>query len=777
MKQLSFSTKAETLKQLEGRLSFGKVLPQCGFTVAEYRKNSTELNKTLQDWSAQCVIVRSSARSEDSITESKAGQYLSIPNVSGEVALHSAIKEVIASYDDDNPENQVLIQPMLKNIQVSGVLFTADPQNGSPYLVINYDDTTGSTDSVTSGQGECLKTCYHFSDTTKKNPHISACETAATELMHLFAHPFLDIEFAICEDVFYILQVRPLIVKKQGYSKEEQRNYLEEIHGYIQNAMKRKPYLYGDTTIFGVMPDWNPAEIIGLRPKPLALSLYKYLVTDGVWAYQRDNYGYKNLRSFPLMMDFFGLPYIDTRVSFNSFIPKTLDHELSEKLTNYYLKQLEERPEQQDKVEFHIILSCFTFDMDEKLKVLKENGFSEEECEKIKMALLELTNRISHMENGLWKKDCEKIALLEERLREISHSDLSLLEKIYWLLEDCTRYGTLPFAGLARVGFISVLLLKSMVTVGLLSEEDYHNFMGSLHTVSSQMSQDYQDLSMSKFMETYGHLRPGTYDILSPRYDQGEQLYFSGGTHPFTEENTTKQTAQPSFKLSIEQYQKIQDWMKEQGFALDVLSLFGFIKMGIEQREYSKFIFSKSLSLSLELVAELGAEYGFSREDMAFFDIQQVKECYSKTVHLPEVIEHSIHKGKARYETALKITLPPVIIRPEDVFSFHISGVIPNYITQKQVTGQVISQELSSDTIAGKILLIPSADPGFDWIFAQEIKGFVTAYGGVNSHMAIRAGELGIPAVIGVGEQKFQELVRCTVIKIDCESKKMEILS
>ena len=33
---------------------------------------------------------------------------------------------------------------------------------------------------------------------------------------------------------------------------------------------------------------------------------------------------------------------------------------------------------------------------------------------------------------------------------------MDLIEKVYWLLEDAKRYGTLPFAGLARAGFIAV---------------------------------------------------------------------------------------------------------------------------------------------------------------------------------------------------------------------------------------------------------------------------------------------------------------------------------
>lgn len=61
----------------------------------------------------------------------------------------------------------------------------------------------------------------------------------------------------------------------------------------------------------------------------------------------------------------------------------------------------------------------------------------------------------------------------------------------------------------------------------------------------------------------------------------------------------------------------------------------------------------------------------------------------------------------------------------------------------------------SEEDLTGKLLLIQGADPGYDWIFSWNIAGFLTAYGGANSHMAIRAAEFGIPAVIGVGEKNF----------------------
>jgi phosphoenolpyruvate-protein kinase (PTS system EI component) len=71
----------------------------------------------------------------------------------------------------------------------------------------------------------------------------------------------------------------------------------------------------------------------------------------------------------------------------------------------------------------------------------------------------------------------------------------------------------------------------------------------------------------------------------------------------------------------------------------------------------------------------------------------------------------------------------------------------------------------------GSIVLIESADPGFDWIFSCGIAGLVTKFGGANSHMAIRCGEFGIPAAIGCGEADFKRLLDVDLIDIDCENK------
>ena len=79
--------------------------------------------------------------------------------------------------------------------------------------------------------------------------------------------------------------------------------------------------------------------------------------------------------------------------------------------------------------------------------------------------------------------------------------------------------------------------------------------------------------------------------------------------------------------------------------------------------------------------------------------------------------------------------------------------------------------------IANKIVMIESSDPGFDWIFTHNIAGLVTMYGGANSHMAIRAGEMGLPAVIGAGELLYRVWSNSKRLHIDCASRRVEVLS
>lgn len=773
---ISLGTKAETLKQLYQKLKIAKILPQFIFTVREWQVQRDELLERFKEieWN-KSVIVRSSAINEDTSSSSCAGKYESIANVCGIEAFYEAVNKVIDSYDDDNPENQVLVQPMLENVQLCGVAFTLEPSTLGNYYVINYDKT-GSTDAITSGSGKKNYLQYIFKDYDSEEypKELETLLETLKELEHLFGQDNLDVEFAITsERELYILQVRPLCVVERRIDVIKQKQQLEQIAKKIKRDQTPKPFVCGEKTVYSVMTDWNPAEMIGVRPKPLALTLYQDIITDAVWAYQRDNYGYRNMRSFPLMVDFGGLPYIDVRVSFNSFVPAELDEEISEKLVNYYLQTLIDNPEKHDKAEFEIVFSCYTLDLPERIKILYKYGFTEKEINKIVISLRNVTNNIIDHKNGLWRKDYEKIKILENRYDQIMDSDMNDTEKIYWLLEDCKRYGTLPFAGLARAGFIAVQLLQSMVACNVFTQADYEAFMNGLNSVSSNMNEDFAGLSQNAFLKKYGHLRPGTYDITSARYDEEPETYFDWNNISISEI-----PEKDIFRLSLQQLNRLKEKLEENGLTNNILELMDFIKNAIEGREYGKFAFTKNLSKALQLLSEIGEREGISREECAYINVRVIRDLYASTKDIKAYLKESINQGKEEYKMVQGICLPPFLSSPDEVFSFIYPDSEPNYITSGKIVANVsclddISEEVD---ISDKIVLIPSADPGYDWIFSHGIKGFITMYGGANSHMAIRAGELGIPAAVGVGGKLFSQYQEAKVIEIDALNKMIKIL-
>lgn len=775
---LQFGTKSETLARMEGRLVHARVLPQICATVKQWRETAPQIIEAvkLRGWLKIPLIVRSSAQSEDSSSESLAGKYVSVPNVMGEQGLQAAFETVIASFDAQHDADQVFIQPMLTGVKLSGVAFTREPTTGGAHYVINYDDHSGSTTSVTSGATNKVRTYYYFKGSQiAPQPALAPLLQALHELGVLFAHDRLDVEFALSnQNELYILQVRPLVLRSEPRLDEHTHaEVLRLIQKRVAEVSKPHPYLYGDRSVFGVMPDWNPAEIIGIRPRPLALSLYKELVTDSIWAYQRDNYGYKNLRSFPLLLSFFGLPYIDVRVSFNSFIPADVSPELSNKLANHYINRLLTYPNYHDKVEFEIIYSCYTLDLPQRLEALRAHDFAEQDIASFAESLRVLTNNIISGENGLWRKDAERIKELEARLDAIRSSELDASSKIYWLIEDCKRYGTLPFAGLARAGFIAVQLLKSLVSVGILSHREYDCFMNSLDTISSCMGKDFARLSRSAFLAQYGHLRPGTYDLLSPRYDEAPERYFDWEhTPPPPDADRRKQ----DFALSLGQIRAIEDLLKQHRLEHDVLGLFDFIKGAIEGREYSKFVFTKSLSEVLSLFGQLAEEHGYAKERASYADISIIRKLYGSSDDVAFTLGQSIAEGEAAYAVTTNLTLPPLITCPDDVMAFELPQCEPNFVTLNKALGPALQLPAPHEQLHGAILFIPSADPGYDWIFSHGIAGFVTMYGGANSHMAIRAGELGIPAVIGAGETLFNKWASGKMLDMDCANRLVRIL-
>lgn len=769
-------TKSQTLTDLYHNVATVNVLPTLVIYADEYRQDTDSvLIKIRNTFEEQMLVIRSSSQSEDSKESSNAGHFTSVLNVNQnhDEELKGAIGQVVESYQGSNEE--VLIQPMLQGIQYAGVIFTADLDTLAPYYILNYEEG-GASDGITSGRGGKIHTeiIYKNSCSNEQPQWIKSLLEQCLVLEQYFHNKYLDIEFGVdTHEKVTIFQVRPIARKNNNSVHSlDLDDVLLKLHKKVEKLSRPHPNLLGERTVFGVMPDWNPAEIIGIRPKKLALSLYKELITDSIWAHQRNDYGYRNLVGHPLLITFAGVPYIDVRVTFNSFIPKSLHENIANKLVNYYIDKLVSRPKYHDKVEFQIVYSCYFLGISEKIQELKQYDFSDREIKRIEFALLELTNEIIHPETGLYKKDIQKVNQLDQKYHSIVSSELSVIDKIYWLIEDCKQYGTLPFAGVARAAFIAVEFLKSFVELDLITEDEYDAYMNSLHTVNKVMQVDLEkvylgELSREEFLREYGHIRPGTYEITSRRYDEDYELYF---TRPSIQKNEDVTI------FNQDKMQTMNEHLIESGITVNANELLQFIKESIEGREYTKFIFTRSLSRILVLMEELGGKNQIPREDMSYIDISLVKQLYSslECFDLKDVFLDNISYNKKMYQYTQSIKLPSIILQPSDVYAYRLLEEEPNFITQKQVSGDVIYGEgILSQDLKGKIIFIQSADPGYDFIFGKEIGGLISQFGGSNSHMAIRCAELGIPAVIGIGEKEYEKWIAKDRITIDCLIRKV----
>ncbi|OEC54058.1 MULTISPECIES: PEP-utilizing enzyme [unclassified Aeromonas] len=790
----NFGTKSETLARLQTRVGRSKILPLYYFTATQWLYQKTEILAAITGMDhGGCVIIRSSAQNEDSQCDSMAGAFTSCLNVpvDSQSELEQAIERVITSFGQhQHGENQILVQPMLRDIQMSGVVMTHDLEHGAPYYVINYDDESGLTDTITGGVG-IQKTVLIYRDTDHslvRSTRIQGLLAACRELEALCGRVPLDIEFAIDrQECVYILQVRRITLCNTWHPVTERRvaRQLAHIRHYLEQTLPPQCDLFGGNSLLGVMPDWNPAEIIGTMPRPLASSLYRLLVTDSAWREARARMGYYHPRHQVLMVMLGHHPYIDVRSSFNSFLPAGLDDATSERLVTAWLERLREHPEWHDKVEFEVVQTCLDFTFEADFEVRYAGCLTSDAFQTYRQELGALTYRaiVGEGEGSLAAAlvGIHACAVDQERRGPIKswRADLVSVKR---LLLACREFGTVNFAILARHAFIAEELLRSACRRGAISMERVQLWKQSLHTVTTDLTTDYAAVfagtqSADHFLSRFGHLRPGTYDITSLRYDERHDLFATtSGSNGLESVHVTR-----GFELQPDEEQALQRLLDERSWPVTAAGLLTYAGQAVQAREYAKLIFTRDLSDALALLNRWGGEVGLAREDLSYLDIFQLLDTLASPLldDIDRVVLNWVDKARHEYQQAISLKLGHLISGADDVFVVPIHRSLPNFITQKRVEaeGILLQQDTPVTTVLqGRIVCIENADPGYDWVFTRNIAGLVTQYGGANSHMAIRCAEFGIPAAIGCGEQLFSRLLRCRGIVLNCQDKTINLV-
>jgi len=782
--QKTFTSKANTLKFLQSKISKSKIENIYDFTVHEWKTNKKNiLNSISKFFSPHLVIVRSSAIGEDSLTSSKAGLYESLLNIksSSKKQLENSIETVIKSYDVFSPNNQVLIQTQSLDVKVSGVIFTRTLDSGAPYYTINYEFGT-STTGVTHGTANNTIKIFRKTIPKKVPKKWKVLLGAVQEIESFYKKIPMDIEFAITSDnKIIIFQVRPITSIKNEISNNVDSKIFQSILKNKKQFSKlnKSLHLVGQHTIFSDMSDWNPSEIIGNNPNLLDYSLYDFLIMKKIWHKGRTFLGYQNVDPYPLMTKFGSKPYVDIRGSFNSLIPNELSLSSKQKLLKFYFQKLNKNPHFHDKVEFEILFSCFENNIDHRLSELKNHGFDDREIKNFKKILINFTNKIinnfpnilefcKNLTHEMTNKQSKIISNLESKPKTVK----TLLYAAEDLLVNCRDFGTYPFSIMARIAFVSSILLRSSNT-NHKHNQQIEDFMNSISTPLSNIQKDIveyseKNISKSTFLKKYGHLRPGTYDITASRYDENDDFL----------KNISFQKKQSPSK-SIKLKKSIQKNLEKNGLIFNEIDFSTFVKLSLQSREELKFEFTKSLSCALELIAEAGRIMGFSRDEISNLSIKTILESKNKKTQNTKIIwKKIIEKEKQKNKINNLMTFPSLIYSENDFDVINYFDSQPNYVTSKKISGKIslLSKISSSSQIENKIILIENADPGFDWIFTKNPLGLITKYGGIASHMAIRCAEIKLPAMIGCGEIIFEQLCTASKITLDCKNQQFLIL-
>ena len=333
------------------------------------------------------------------------------------------------------------------------------------------------------------------------------------------------------------------------------------------------------------------------------------------------------------------------------------------------------------------------------------------------------------------------------------------------MLAASVPLGTVPFAEAARHGFIGVSFLKSLVAIGILTNGDAYEFLASIETVAHEAVHDIAalnngSLASADFFCKYGHLRPGTYDITSYRYDERPDLYLGHSIRTVEK--------RPIFKLSAQKRDAIQKVLNGLDASLSANLLLEYIETAIKLRESAKFRFTHAVSDCLRRIVDWGTERDISRQMLAYLSIDDILDSDTDR----RAIEARIAQARERHEIGRMVRLPHLIADERDVDVVRLPLGKPTFITRLCVAARMAYLRTNATVdIEGRIVVIESADPGFDWIFSHNIAGLVTKFGGANSHMAIRCAEFRIPAAIGCGERLFAGLLDAEILMLDCAAQ------
>ena len=191
-----------------------------------------------------------------------------------------------------------------------------------------------------------------------------------------------------------------------------------------------------------------------------------------------------------------------------------------------------------------------------------------------------------------------------------------------------------------------------------------------------------------------------------------------------------------------------------------------------------KFEYTKVVSKILDKITVLSSLLNIKKELVEYLPISIIKAgaSFDNLIQLKEFFNRYIVLEKEIFIKNSNLIQNQIVTNKNSFYIIENLIAKPNYITKKVIKSKIyVLNDLKNKklNLNNKIVVISQADPGYDWIFSYKIKGLITKYGGIGSHMAIRCAEFDLPAAIGCGKKIYDVLVNINSVTLDCNNKKI----
>ncbi|MFO0580144.1 MAG: rifamycin-inactivating phosphotransferase [Polyangia bacterium] len=290
-------------------------------------------------------------------------------------------------------------------------------------------------------------------------------------------------------------------------------------------------------------------------------------------------------------------------------------------------------------------------------------------------------------------------------------------------------------------------------------DEDF--FAGLNEVAGGQQARD----ALCAYLDKYGMRCVGEIDVTRPRWSERPTTLvplilssvknFEPGAGGRKFEQGHKEAVQKEQAL-LARLRQLPDGEQKAGEAQRVIRR---LRIFMGYREYPKYgivrrYFVYKQALLKEAEALVRARVIREKEDIYYLTFQELRE----VVRTNELDDRLVEQRKAGHERNRKLTPPRVITSDGEIIAgayrradLPAGALVGLAVSSGVVEGRarVVLDLADAERAAGEILVTPFTDPSWTPLFVS-IKGLVTEVGGLMTHGAVIAREYGLPAVVGV---------------------------